>query len=360
MPYYLTDDTADLDPRWMVLAGGRVAVADQLFAFWHRMYGESSRHTHDGYLTHHEALTACRGRKQLLELLLTPVLGEPPLVHRRGDTCVVKNCIDASPPWVDGFEYRICGFSKKNPTRAEKARNDAQKRDSEDSRLRRLVYTRDGACCRYCRSGPMPYKGTGNVKDRRRALQYDHVDPDRAAGPDGVNYVVACGRCNEFKGRRTPDEADMVLLPVPTQAQRDAWAARGQRLFDPGDPAADDVEDGNEQPPRQPPEQPPDNQPDKQPAVVGGVVDLVVPTGGLGAVSTGEVRLQVGQLGQGQPANPGSEGSGSGRVGQPPVPLVRPFSAQPARDPSAPDIYHGRSRAPAPEHDLPPPPGGGP
>ncbi|RSD26366.1 HNH endonuclease [Amycolatopsis eburnea] len=358
MPYYLTDDTADLDPRWMVLAGGRVSVADQLFAFWHRMYGATSRHTHDGYLTHHEALTACRGRTRLLELLLTPVLGERPLVHRRGDTCDVKNCIDASPPWIDGYDYRICGFSKKNPTRAEKARNDAQKHDSTDSRLRKLVYTRDGGCCRYCRSGPMSYKGSGNNKDRRKVLQYDHVDPDRAAGPDGDNYVVACGRCNESKGRRTPDEADMVLLPEPTEAQRDAWAARGQRQLDPGDPAADVVESPAEQADEQAPDKQPGNPPDKQPDKPQPVVDLVVSTRSPGAVHAGEVRLQVGQQGQQQPAKPGPEGSGSGRVGQPPAAPVPAFSGQPAREAGGPDIYHGRTRAPAPATGLPPPPGG--
>lgn len=362
MAYYLTDDTAHTDPRWMVLAAGRVALADQLFAFWHRLCGTAALSKHDGYLTHHEALAACRSRRNVLELLLTPVLGERPLLHRRGDSCDEKNCLDSSPPWIDGFDYRLCAFLKRNPSKAEKARNDAQQADSRDKPLRDRVYARDGGCCRYCRSGPLARKGMGNAKDKRRALQFDHVDPDRPAGADGGNYVTACARCNREKGQCTPAEADMVLLPVPTQAQRDAWAARGERLFDPGDPAAEAVdepaEDAAGQPREQPPDNPPDNPRDNPHAVVGGVVSAVVSTSPPGAVRAGEVRLQVG----GQPttttADPTSVRSGSGRVGQPLVPAVRAFAQQPARPGDAPDIYHGRSRAPAHETDLPPPLGG--
>lgn len=353
MPYFLLPDNVGDDPRWLVLADGKTALADALQAAYMRLNGASAHHMHDGYLTGYDALSACRGRRRTLELLTRSVLGMPPWLHRQGDTCGAKNCIDDSPPWVAGFEYRICAFSKRNPSRAEKARNDAQKADSRDSRLKEMVYDRDGGCCRYCRSGPLRKKGMGRAKDRRRALQFDHIDPDKAAGPDGRNYVTACARCNETKGQRTPDEADLVLLPVPTDAQRAAWAARGEQLFDVGDPAPDNAHDNDV-------DNAHDNQRDKAPAVVGGVVDVVVPIGTAGAVPAGEVRLQLGGQGQRQPAEPTSEGSGSGRVGQPLVGPVRAFAHQPARPADAPDIYHRRSRAAAPEHDLPPPPGGAP
>jgi 5-methylcytosine-specific restriction endonuclease McrA len=354
VPYYLTSDNADLDPRWMVLADGKAALADQLYASWHRMHGATSRHMHDGYLTHHDALTACRGRAALLRLLCSPTLGSPPLLHRQGETCSARNCLDDSGPWVDGFAYRICGFSKRNPNRAEKARNDAQKADSRDARLRELVYDRDGGCCRYCRSGPLRKKGMGRARDRRRALQFDHVDPDRAAGPDGRNYVTACARCNESKGQRTPDEAGMTLLPVPTDAQRAAWAARGEQLYDVDDQAAAEPVDNARD---NPIDNAPDNQHDNAQAVVGGVVGGVVPLAAPEAVPAGEVRLQQGEQAQRQPAGSTSEGSGSGRVGQPLVPPVRPFAEQLARPADAPDIYHRRSRAPA-EASWPPPPSG--
>lgn len=358
MAYYLTDDTAHTDPRWMVLAAGRVSLADQIFAFWHRLCGTAALSKHDGYLTHHEALAACRGRRNVLELMLTPVLGERPLMHRRGDSCDEKNCLDASPPWIDGFDYRLCAFLKRNPSKAEKTRNDAQKADSRDKPLKDRVYARDGGCCRYCRSGPLARKGMGNAKDRRRALQFDHVDPDRAAGPDGDNYVTACARCNREKGQCTPAEADMVLLPVPTQAQRDAWAARGERQFDLGQAVDEPAEDGHGQPHEQPPDNQHGNRPDNQHGNRQAVVSAVVSTSPPGAVRAGEVRLQVGEQPTTTTADPTAARSGTGRDGQPLASVVRPFAVQPARTGAAPDVYTGRSRAPAHETDLPPPPGG--
>lgn len=342
-------DNVGNDPRWMVLADGKPTLADALLAAYTRMHGESSHHMHDGYLTQHEALDACRGRARTLDLLCKTVLGRPPLLHRQGDTCAAKNCLDASGPWVEGFAFRLCGFSKRNPNRAERDRNEAQKADSRDARLREMVYDRDGGCCRYCRSGPLRKKGMGRAKDRRRALQFDHIDPDRAAGPDGANYVTACARCNEEKGHRTPDEAGMTLLPEPTDAERAAWTARGELLRDPGD-RVDNAPDNAH-------DNPPDNPPDNAHAVVGGVVHVAVPTGSPGDNSAGEVRLQVGPQPQPQPAAALSEGSGSGRVGQPPVGPLATFSTQPARPAEAPDIYHRRSRAPAHPGQASPPGG---
>ena len=51
-------------------------------------------------------------------------------------------------------------------------------------------------------------------------------DPDRVAGPDLGNLVTACGRCNQEKGARTPAEADMRLLPVPSPERASALFVR--------------------------------------------------------------------------------------------------------------------------------------
>ncbi|UUV34398.1 HNH endonuclease [Amycolatopsis roodepoortensis] len=352
MPYYLTDDKADLDPRWMVLAEGKENTADLLFAYWHRIQAASAKHSHNGYVTHHEALDACRGKARLLQLLLTPVLGQPPLVHRKGDSCAEKNCIDASPSWVDGFDYRVCSFSKRNPTKQETDRNRAQKADSRNKPLKDAVYARDGGCCRYCGSGPLPKKGMGRALDRRKALQFDHVDPDREAGIDGANYVVACARCNEHKGHRTPAEADMVLLPEPTEAERAALLARPLQLRDFPEPAVDNHHDNRT-----------DNRRDKQPTLVPSVVGTVVPDAPLEPDSAGDVRLQPRPQPTTTTADPGSEGSGSGRGGQPVVvrdPRASPYGTggQITRTSEYPDVYHRRPRLPAtPE---PPQPGGDP
>lgn len=361
MPYYLTDDKAELDPRWMVLAEGKESVADLLYAYWHRVQAASAKHSHNGYVTHHEALGACRGKAKMLQLLLSPILGQPPLVHRQGDACAEKNCIDTSPPWVDGFDYRVCSFSKRNPTKTETDRNRAQKADSRNKPLKDAIYVRDGGCCRYCRSGPLLRKGMGRAIDRRRALQFDHVDPDREAGTDGANFVTSCARCNETKGHRTPAEADMALLPVPTEAEREAWAARGERQFDPGqstpEPVADNPND-NRSDNRQ------NKQHDNQQTLVPTVVGPVVPDTPLEPVPAGDVRLQPRPQPTTTTPETTSEGSGSGRVGQPVVvhdPRASPYGTggQIVRDSEFPDIYHRRPRLPD-QSDTRPLPGGDP
>lgn len=58
---------------------------------------------------------------------------------------------------------------------------------------------RDGNRCRYC---------------RRPADTLDHVLPKSRGGRGSFsNLVAACRDCNATKGARTPDEAEMPLLP---------------------------------------------------------------------------------------------------------------------------------------------------
>ena len=68
-------------------------------------------------------------------------------------------------------------------------------------------------------------------RDRTRPLTsqeigwLDHVDPALAIG--ATNIVVSCQRCNQTKGQRTPEAAEMVLLPAPGARSASAPAARG-------------------------------------------------------------------------------------------------------------------------------------
>jgi 5-methylcytosine-specific restriction endonuclease McrA len=220
MPFFLLTDTHADDQIWDVLAGGRPATRLAIKAAYVDLMSKASHLKTNGYLTHALALQYC-GHKRVLDALTRSVLDRPPRLHRRGDEC---ECL-AGAEWIDGYEYRLHAFLKRNPSKREYDRNRAQKADLRDARLKKLVYDRDGGCCRYCRSGPLSPKA-GRSKDRRRILQFDHVNPDQAAGPDGEGLVTSCARCNEHKGARTPDEADMVLLPVPTDAERAQWAAR--------------------------------------------------------------------------------------------------------------------------------------
>jgi hypothetical protein len=79
---------------------------------------------------------------------------------------------------------------------------------SKNRDLRERVQGRDRSMCRYC-SVRVDWKN----KRGPQGGTYDHVDPEGENTFD--NVVVACRRCNGRKRDRTPDEADMPLLPVP-------------------------------------------------------------------------------------------------------------------------------------------------
>lgn len=70
-------------------------------------------------------------------------------------------------------------------------------------RIRTAVFERDNFTCRYC-----------GVTDHPRGwLVAEHVEPDGSS--DLENLVTACRSCNKRKGRRTPEQAGMILLPQP-------------------------------------------------------------------------------------------------------------------------------------------------
>jgi len=80
------------------------------------------------------------------------------------------------------------------------------KRPPPDVKFTRFyLYARDGWTCQYC-------------GDRFKAsdLTFDHVVPRSRGGRTiWTNIVTACGPCNQGKGDRTPQEADMKLLRQP-------------------------------------------------------------------------------------------------------------------------------------------------
>jgi hypothetical protein len=347
MPYWLETDAFHELPVWEVLAAGNADRMDQLQAAYVRLKSLASHLQKDGYLTADGALRQCRGRRQVLEKMCTPVLDEKPLVHRPGDECP---CL-GELPWVQGFAYRIHEFLKRNPSKREYDRNKAQKADLNDARLKSQVFQRDGGCCRYCTSGPLSAKA-GRSRDRRKVLQFDHVDPDQPAGPDATNLVAACARCNEYKGKRTPDEADMKLLPIPDPETAEAMRRRPQELHDQApDTATHHQTITGEPAPNQPnndQEQPTDQQTGLDPTtdpITGHepdpTTDPVPPVRPTPTTQTTEQRPE-----------PASEGSGSGRAGPPDLIQPEPPQlGQPPRDPAYPDVYTRRSR-PAPPREI--------
>lgn len=72
------------------------------------------------------------------------------------------------------------------------------------------IRSRDGDKCRYCAIAV-------DWNNRRGANggTYDHVIPRGANSL--ANVVVACRRCNNVKGPRTPEEAGMDLIPVKSR-----------------------------------------------------------------------------------------------------------------------------------------------
>lgn len=303
----------------------------------------------DGYIGRDEALECCDGEQWILEALSTSVRGKQPMLHQPGQRCPERNCIDSSPPWRQGFEYRLCSYLKRNPSKAEKSRKDSQDADRRDPVLKARVLERDGAWCRYCRSGPLSSKAV-RAHERRKVLQLDHPDPDRAAGQDASNYVVACASCNEFKGARTPFEAGMELLPSATAAERVEWTARGLTLFErpsidpPVNPAITiRINDGSTTDQRH------DDDPLSDP-VVDPDVDPITS-------SAAEARPETAPDLPDHHQDQAGKGSGSGRVGLPGGGDPGAFldaAGQPARSPDAPDIWTRRSRAPVDPRAGPP------
>ncbi len=70
------------------------------------------------------------------------------------------------------------------------------------------------------------------LPDRR--LTRDHVMPRSRGGADvWTNVVTACVVCNQRKGARTPEEADMRLYAVPYTPGYAEWLIlRNPHLFD--------------------------------------------------------------------------------------------------------------------------------
>ncbi|MEU5950340.1 hypothetical protein ABZ793_33020 [Micromonospora sp. NPDC047465] len=336
MPYWLESDTFADEAVWDVLAGGDANLVDHLQAAYCRLKAKASHIKKDGYLTEQTAARYAR-RRRWLDLLCTPVLDEQPLLHRPDDDCP---CLGEA--WIEGYAYRIHNFLRRNPSRAEYERNRAQKADLRSAPLKAMVYARDAGCCRYCRSGPLSAKA-GRARDRRKVLTHDHVDPDRPAGEDATNLVVACGRCNEHKGHRTPYEADMALLPEPTPQERAVWSKRDQVLNDLPDhqPITDETAT--------------DHRSDADP-ITDPITDRPDDSNAdPNDSTTGDVYLQNSDHQHEQRPAQLAGGTGQGRVGhRPDHPGPTPPRSQPARPPDSPDIYHRRSRPP-----TPPPPEGG-
>ncbi|MCK5033461.1 MAG: HNH endonuclease [Calditrichia bacterium] len=68
---------------------------------------------------------------------------------------------------------------------------------------RKNILKRDHHTCQYCGKTHLP-------------LTVDHIIPKQLGGKDSwTNLICACIRCNNKKGNRTPEQAEMKLLSKP-------------------------------------------------------------------------------------------------------------------------------------------------
>ncbi len=86
----------------------------------------------------------------------------------------------------------------------------------------RTLFKRDGNVCMYC---GLPFR----VSDLTR----DHITPLSRGGRDvWTNVVTACRRCNNHKGGRTPEEANVQLIAVPfTPTYAEYIYLKGRRVL---------------------------------------------------------------------------------------------------------------------------------
>ena len=78
-----------------------------------------------------------------------------------------------------------------------------------------MLFSRDHYLCLYC-----------GEKFSSEILTRDHVIPQGQGGADTwENCVSACKKCNNRKGCRTPDEADMKLLAIPYRPNKYEYLA---------------------------------------------------------------------------------------------------------------------------------------
>jgi 5-methylcytosine-specific restriction endonuclease McrA len=188
----------------------------EALGLWTQVLSWVSGERSDGFVT--LDIVQLFGRQEAVDRLLRAQYGRAPLLHRRDDAerC---DCMDGRG-WVDGYDFLVHDYLDRNPSRSENDVHVAKKRELKDQALKTRVAQRDANRCRYCGKECKP-------SDRRSddGRTFDHVDPEVADGD--ANLVTACRGCNRRKGRRTPEAAGMVLLPIAgTETDAAAAAAR--------------------------------------------------------------------------------------------------------------------------------------
>lgn len=130
-------------------------------------------------------------------------------VHwQRALTLFFQNKVEIIEEYEDR-EIRSISFSIKMPSiirflRAMKGKKRAIKFS------RGNIYMRDNGKCQYC-----------GDKVPMATFTYDHIVPRAQGGKtEWTNVAVACSKCNQKKGNRTPEQAGMKLLTKATRPKK--------------------------------------------------------------------------------------------------------------------------------------------
>jgi hypothetical protein len=123
----------------------------------------------------------------------TTALRAQQLAKKNGRAVIIASSPDADQPVVIQLTDKTVNIVHNRHNRASK----------------RGVIERDHSCCQYC-----------GQKFTAAELTLDHVLPKSRGGKNTwENFVAACHKCNNKKADRTPEEAGMKLLCVPSRPE---------------------------------------------------------------------------------------------------------------------------------------------
>lgn len=212
MPFFQVDDDLPTSSKVRTLAYERAAAGDltglAAMGLWTIAGASVQASLTDGVVSRVELIRATLDPRSAD--MLASLLVEAGFWHAPDHDC--PRC-----PAVEGGTFLFHDWFDLRYDRGEQVKTTRRKRkELQDPVLVQSVWMRDCTDpqnptigkCRYCGE-------TVRRQDRKseRAPEMDHVDPTKAYG--ARNVVLSCRSCNRKKGRRTPEEAGMVLRPAP-------------------------------------------------------------------------------------------------------------------------------------------------
>jgi 5-methylcytosine-specific restriction endonuclease McrA len=122
--------------------------------------------------------------------------------EQRAIRLLLKEKVEVLSEWQESFYYLKCKMSYPAVLRL---RYHVKRPAKELTFSRYSVFRRDAYSCQYCGSGLT-----------LQEITLDHVVPRTAGGKTTfLNCVASCYPCNNKKGGRTPEQAEMPLLRKP-------------------------------------------------------------------------------------------------------------------------------------------------